>query len=79
MSKVFIISTPAVLVEWLHHSLELTSNFDAKTRVTQSPTPSTMPSNVSPFIPREDYKQDNSSKESTSSGSNRKKDSCCIA
>jgi hypothetical protein len=31
--------------------------FDEKIRVTQSPMPNNMPSNVSPFVKRDDYKE----------------------
>lgn len=49
--------------------------FDDKTRVTESPMPNNMPSNVSPFIKRDDYKEQELEKPKKSG---RKKD-CVIS
>lgn len=51
--------------------------FDEKTKVTLSEMPSTMPCNVSPFVIREDYKEDQKSKGKTGQFKG-KKDKCSI-
>lgn len=58
--------------------------FDDKTKVVESPMPSSMPCNVSPFVKRDDYKETSSpgckdSKDTRYASSMNKKGNCTIA